>query len=292
MKSDVLLSGANGVIGYPLVLRLKKDQINFKVLSRKQTDIGWQWDLQNQIPGHIVDELTEFAPNTLLHCAPIWLLPKHLPFLKQVGVQRMIVFSSSSVTSKQNSSSHSEQKLVEKLRLSEQTIKYFCAENQIALTIFRPTLVYGNRRDQNIFHIASFISRYGFFILAGKGKGLRQPVHADDLAAASLSILANSVTYGKTYYLAGAGVLSYKEMVKRVFIGLNRKPIIISLPISVFRLLLRLAAVTGRFAYTAEMANRMNRDLNYSYNDAERDFAYEPQTFMEAPERDLPLRTV
>lgn len=290
--SKVLLSGAGGVVGYPLVLRLDEAQLDYKIVSRRESKSGFQWDLDNEISAEVFDKLSAFSPNTLLHCAPIWLLPKHLPLFFKLGIKRMVVFSSSSVSSKKSSNETSEQHLVENLQSSEQAIKHFCAEQDIALTIFRPTMIYGNRRDQNIYRIARFVSKYGLFIVAGEGNGLRQPIHANDLADTSLSILRDERTFGKTYYLAGADVMSYRDMVNKIFLALNRKPKILSMPVSLYRITLKFAALTGRFSYTPEMANRMNQDLNYDISDAEQDFGYAPQPFLQRPQQDLPTSSV
>ena len=46
--------------------------------------------------------------------------------------------------------------------------------------------------------------------------GLRQPVHAEDLAAACVAALENSATYGKTYELGGGERLSFRSMLMRM----------------------------------------------------------------------------
>ena len=109
------------------------------------------------------------------------------------------------------------------------------------------------------------------------------------LVDAAQAVIENSRTYGKTYYLAGAEVLSYYSMIERIFIGIDQKPRIISLPQSLFRVALKLAAAFGSFSYTPDMADRMNQNLNYDIAMAEADFAYKPQAFLTEPQRDLPV---
>ncbi len=283
----ILVTGAKGVVGQPLVERLTADGDAFIAVSRQtsRSKQNVQWDLTLEPDATTLATLNSVA--TLIHCAPIWLLPKHLESLRAAGINRLIVFSSTSVISKQESSSESEQVLVTQLGNSERQLSEFCNANNMRLTILRPSMIYGHGRDQNISHIARFIRRFGFAVLAGNADGLRQPVHADDLVSASLSIVDKHNTFSKVYNLAGAEVLSYRNMVERVFAGLKLKPRIITIPLWLLRLALSLASKLTRFAYTPEMADRMSQNLNYDYSDASKDFDYQPQMFLQHPQQDL-----
>lgn len=279
----ILITGANGVVGYALQQTLSSDQ--FLSVSRNQDQGDIQWDLRRPMPA--VQGLS-----TLIHCAPIWLLPPHLEALKSTGVKQLIVFSSSSVIAKRRSQEPKEQALVEQLQNAEKQIVLYCQQHQLALTILRPSLIYGYGRDQNISHIARFIQRWGFAVVVAKASGLRQPVHADDLAQACLSILsrADSVTDSEStiFTVAGGEQLSYREMVKRIFSGLNRQPKIIGVPVFALRLALKTASWLGRFDYTASMADRMQQDLVYDNSAAQAAFGFKPQLFLQHPEQDLP----
>lgn len=293
----VLLTGANGVVGHPLSQHLQNAGITYFSVSRNhqtpdhlnsQTTNVIQWDLRNSIELNLIDQLKLANVDTLIHCSPIWLLPSHLHDLLAIGVRRIIAFSSSSLMSKRNSNDTSDGVLVQQLSSAEEALKEFCDTQSIGLTIFRPSMIYGYGIDQNITHVAKFIKRYGFMVLTGKAHGLRQPVHADDLVKATFAVLDNSQTVGKTYVLAGATTLSYRDMVEAIFEGLNKRPKIISIPLVLFRLALKIAALMGRFSYTPEMANRMNQNLNYDISDANKDFSFSPQEFLSEPTRDLP----
>jgi len=108
----ILVSGARGVVGRPLVERLNAEKRSFVALSRQpsERDNALTWDLTQSPDQHILDQLKDVT--TLIHCAPIWLLPEHLHRLHAIGLKRLIVFSSTSVLSKQLSTDKSEQPLV------------------------------------------------------------------------------------------------------------------------------------------------------------------------------------
>jgi nucleoside-diphosphate-sugar epimerase len=65
---------------------------------------------------------------------------------------------------------------------AEAEVERFCAEPGVAWTILRPTLIYDEGRDGNVSRLAGLIRRFGVLPLSGEGEGLRQPVHAEDLA--------------------------------------------------------------------------------------------------------------
>lgn len=282
----ILVTGANGVVGQPLCQHMTIQGRAFKRVSRSPGDGHIQWDLTQ--PLSELQEQSLIGVNTLIHCAPIWLLSDHIEALFSLGVNRMVVFSSTSVLSKLSSNDQSEQLLVSQLVAGERALTEFAKKSTLNVTILRPSMIYGYGRDQNISHIARFIKKYRFMLLMGKASGLRQPVHSDDLVNACISVIDQAKSYSKSYNVAGSEVISYRAMVERIFVGLKRKPFIISVPLSIFRVALRLASIFTTFSYTPEMANRMNQDLVYDYQAASDDFGYEPQGFLEDPQRDLP----
>ena len=84
------------------------------------------------------------------------------------------------------------------------------------LLLLRPTLIYGCGMDRNVSVLAGLAQRFGVVPLAGQAAGLRQPVHADDLARAAFDALGAVATHGRAYALPGGETLPYREMVARV----------------------------------------------------------------------------
>ena len=64
--------------------------------------------------------------------------------------------------------------------------------------------------------------------LVGGGPGLRQPVHAEDLAIGAISAAGNSAAINKFYSLPGGETLAYSEMISRIFDGDTLQVAIIS----------------------------------------------------------------
>lgn len=280
MLDAVMVTGATSPIGDFLLPRLAASGRKVHALSRspRQND-GVTWHSAELAEGLLPDALEEAL--CLIHLAPLWLLPSNLARFGDLGVRRIIAFGSTSRFTKARSGSASEREVADRLADAEAALADGCGQRGISWTLFRPTLIYGAGRDRNITTIRRFVQRFGFFPVAGGGRGLRQPVHADDLAAACLAALENPRTYGRSYNLSGGETLTYREMVKRIFVAEGRPTRIVDVPLPLFRLLVRGAALLPRFRFVdPEMASRMTDDLCFDHSEATRDFGYSPRPFV------------
>ncbi|QEX18888.1 epimerase [Hypericibacter terrae] len=205
---------------------------------------------------------------------PIWLLDAHLPALTRMGVDRLIAFSSTSVEAKRESRSAKARAVVAALSGGEAAVMEAAHKAGIRTTILRPALIYGAGEDANVSAAARFIERFGFFPLAWNAQGLRQPVHADDLAAAALAALESPAAVGMTYALPGGETLAYRAMIARIFETLGRPPRFVRIP--------GLAAIS-------DLASRMARDQAFDAGPAARDLGYAPRRFLSGGRSDLGL---
>lgn len=212
--------------------------------------------------------------------APIWVLPEYFELMHSHDVKRLVAISSTSVITKINSSDPEEKAISEKLIKAEECVKHWAKENHIELVILRPTLIYGSGRDKNIIEIARFISRWGFFPVFGKALGLRQPIHARDVASACCEALTSSNNKSSTYAISGGETLTYREMLERVFFALRKKPRLITIPLIFFKVAIGLLRLIPRYRHwTFAMAERMNSDLVFDHSEAKRDFNFSPGNF-------------
>jgi len=141
----------------------------------------------------------------------------------------------------------------------------------VGCTILRPTIIYAEGRDGNISRLAGLIRRFGVLPLMGTGAGLRQPVHAEDLAIGAIAAAASDAAIGKTYAMPGGETISYREMVGRIFDALGKPRRIISAPPFVWRLAFALAKPLFPNA-NAAMGARMAMDQVFDAAPAVRDF--------------------
>ncbi|MEO0310361.1 MAG: hypothetical protein RIQ89_18 [Bacteroidota bacterium] len=280
-QTIALVTGASNQIGHFLLPRLQAAGFRVIAISREPPaslgaqGIMWQkLDLRRQL-------LPCVSPSILFHLAPLPLLPKLLREAPSpLPFRRVIAFSTTSCFSKIASTDMNERHVVQSIHDAELELAKISHERGIVWTVFRPTLIYGAGQDKNISFIAQFIQKFGFFPIIGGGDGLRQPVHADDLAAACVQACTEKYTFNRAYNLSGGQTLTYKEMVEGVFRALNKPPRIIPLPSLPLKLALQILRTFPQFRHLSPaMLDRMRMDLCFDHASAKHDFGYQPRQF-------------
>jgi nucleoside-diphosphate-sugar epimerase len=274
-----LVTGASSLVGTCLLDRLRERGFAVRAFSRSErpSTTGVEWTARDMGTGLGTPDA---KARYLFHVAPLWLLPPILAELPAWGVDRVVAFGSTSRFTKASSTSARERDVADRLARAEDALAARCADLGLSWTLFRPTLIYGRGRDQNVSSIARFVERAGFFPIAGRGKGRRQPVHAEDLALACVQVLDNARTHGRAYDLAGGTTLTYSAMVEAIFCGLGREPRLVFVPRAVLAASLAAASwLPGLGHLTGAMASRMDEDLAFDSTPAAVDFGYSPRPF-------------
>lgn len=292
VEKSVGVLGATSLVGQCLLPLLRGNGWQVRAFSRHRivsAEPGVQWrQLQESAchQGVSVDglELIEFW----ICVAPPWVLPDYFPMLEKYGARRVVALSSTSRFTKNDSSDANEKIMARQLSESEDRLCAWAQLKGVDWVILRPTLIYGLGQDKNISEIVRLIRRLGFFPLAGQAKGLRQPVHAEDVATACVSALEKTDVINQAYNLSGGETLAYREMVSRVFAALGLRPRLIPVPLWFFRLAAYLLRCLPRYRHwRAQMAERMNVNLVFDHDEAARDFNYSPGPF-QLTSKDLP----
>lgn len=288
-NKHVGLLGATSLAGEYILKQFVLDQWKITAFSRqaKQQDhpqINWI-----QLNDTYLKHVQKNNNIALWICtAPIWTLPEHFSLLLTRGAKRIVMLSSTSRFSKAGSTDLGEQSIAQQLISAEKKIEIWTVKHNIEWIILRPTLIYGLGRDKNISEIARFILRFGFFPLFGTAKGLRQPIHAKDVATACILALKTLNLKNCTYNLSGGETLTYCEMIKRIFSALNKTPRLIRVPLWLFQLAIPILRQFPRYRnWTVAMAKRMNQDLVFDCLKTQQDLHFSPGSFTLSKE-DLP----
>jgi nucleoside-diphosphate-sugar epimerase len=283
VESRVGVLGATSLVGECLLPILRDAGWRVVAFSRRaaESGLGVEW---RQLPfTEVVAEISHW-----ICVAPIWMLPDYFKLIEASGARRIVVLSSTSRFTKVGSGDMAEQATAAKLMDGEARLQAWAESRGIEWVILRPTLIYGIGRDKNISEIVRFIRRFGFFPVFGEAKGLRQPIHAEDVAGACLAALQGSDCRNQSYNISGGETLTYREMVARIFTALGRRPRVLTVPLWAFRLAVTMLRRLPRYRqWSAAMAERMNRDLVFDYADAVRDLGFKPRAF-ELTAEDLP----
>jgi nucleoside-diphosphate-sugar epimerase len=277
--------GATSIVGSCLLRRLQEVDRRVAAFSRQQISTD-----NHEVNWYQTDDLPSGETIPYWVClAPIWVVTDYLNYFEQSGAKRIVSLSSTSRFSKSESSEPKDRAIAERLAEAEEKLSRWAESKGIDWYILRPTLIYGYGRDGNISEIARMIRRYRFFPLFGKGLGLRQPVHADDVAQACEAALDVSGVSGRSLNLSGGETLTYREMVGRIFTALGQRPRFISVPLPLFRLGVFLLRLFPRYRHWhVSMAERMNRDMVFEHDEARRLLGFDPRGFV-LKRDDLPL---
>lgn len=272
-----LVFGASGQLGMPLLDRLRDDGWRVYAVSRiahaEQPGLIW-------LPGDLggVDGLPSQV-QAIFSCGPLDLFAQ---WYLRTGMlsPRAIAFGSTSIDVKRGSADAEERDLAARLHQGERTLFEVAAARGAAMTILRPTLIYGAGRDRNLNRIAQVARRFGRVVLPRDARGLRQPAHVHDLADAAFRCIDAEASFGRSYALPGGETLAYRDMIARVLAALTPPPKLHEVPSPVFNVVLAAAHAAG-FAldFNEAAVARMRSDLVFDPADARRDFGYSPRGF-------------
>jgi nucleoside-diphosphate-sugar epimerase len=273
--SSLVIGGSGLVGGYIVEHLVQRGQRPLALSRAPRSDDRLDWyrgDL------HAPASLA-FPPFSTLFCtADAVLLAEALPDLLHPALKRLVAFSSTSVITKQDTEVPSERAMIQRLAAAEQQIAATCEQHGIGWTILRPTLIYAEGRDTNITPLSRLIRRFGFMPLVGGGPGLRQPVHAEDLAIAAITAAQSDAAINKFYSLPGPETVTYREMIGRVFDGMSLPRRFLPVPPWLWRA--GFAAVNPLFpGANVAMGIRMMKDMTFDATPATKDLGWTPRGF-------------
>lgn len=273
----VLLTGASSQIGVFAIPRLVSAGFHVLAVSRKGRPHGYP--AFKQVEWLSLNDAVQASQDCqyLLSAGPMELAQKFLTAGGQY--QTAVIFSSSSVESKQASANLAERSQMQAMLALEYELQDIAENNAVKLVILRPTLIYGCGLDTNISRLANWIDSFGFMPVNGKASGLRQPVHADDLASVAITAMLSKKTLPRVMSLIGGETLSYSDMVSRIFTAYGKPVRLLRLPEWLFVLMVKLASVFTGGRINAEMVSRQQHDLVFEDQPARDLLDYKPRPF-------------
>jgi len=163
----------------------------------------------------------------------------------------------------------------------EKEIKDILSNNDISMSILRPTMIYGDVCDRNMSKFIKMVDRFRVFPVINHGKSLIQPVNARDLGKAYYDVLMMPAEKAKSeYILSGEKPITILEAFKLISKNLGKKTTFISFPLGfgVFLAKVLKGISLGKIDYV-ERVQRMSEDRSFSHKEATNDFGYRPEPF-------------
>ena len=276
-KPTVGVLGASSFVGRELLRLLDQKGISALAHSRSPSRFSTP-----SVPfcGISAAQFLASAPiHAWVSLCPIHALAGLLPLLELAGVRHLVAISSTSKFTKIDSADASERCLAESLDVAEKHIRAWGEARGVRVFILRTTMIYDGTHDANVAAIAGFVRRFGWYPVLAPASGLRQPIHARDVASACISALALDLP-SADYNISGGEILTYRRMVERVFESLGLRPRIPSLPSILLRFGVPFIRLLPRFRHLSfSMFLRMNEDLAFDHSEASRDLKFSPRGF-------------
>ncbi len=281
-----MLTGATSQLGVFLIPRLLAVGFRVIALSRQASGnsagpderLGWQQPGSFGIGTAVGESALQGQVEMLISCGPIEIATEAIILCPRL--ERVVVFSTSSVFSKASSPDGSENRQIAAILARETQLNALCSKRGLALAVFRPTLVYGCGLDRNISLLAAWIRRLGWLPLAGQAAGLRQPAHADDLAGLAVNALMADKPVNLDSPACGGSTLAYRQMVELIFDALDKPRRILNLPPWLMAAPVKLICLLPRWrGVNRQMVRRQNIDLVFDDSVLKDCLEYQPRPF-------------
>jgi nucleoside-diphosphate-sugar epimerase len=191
----------------------------------------------------------------------------------RVRAGRVVAFGSTSVHAKADSPDAAERALAARLAAAEDALLAACRQRGTPCLVLRPTLVWGMGRDATLSRVVGFARRCPLLPLPLGAPGLRQPVHALDLADAARAALALASPPALAVDLPGGDRLPFGAMLGRAVAAGAPACRVLPLP---WR---GVQALAGRQAALRGLASRLDVDLVFPSGPAAALLGWSPRGF-------------
>lgn len=236
----LLLTGATGTIGLPVLRRLTAADVPVRCLVRDPRRLGAQrvrvqialgdladpYAFRNALRGvetvvHLASVTRDQPTGSIEELAGIaaWRLVRAA---ERAGVQRFVFFSTL------GASTRSRARLMRAKAIAEKAL----VESALEYTVFAPSMVYSP--SDRFITLLERMSLLPALPIAGSGRAAFQPIWAEDVADCVLAALPGGPrareAAGRRYELAGPETLTYAEIAECVLESLRRRRPLLRVP--------------------------------------------------------------
>lgn len=214
--------------------------------------------------------------DTLIHLAGIHWSREVVEAAAHCHVRRLILVHTTGIYSKYKEAG-------EEYRHIDELVYKTCKENNIVLTICRPTMIYGNVHDNNVITFIKMMDKLPIMPVVNGARYELQPVHYSDLGKAYYQVLVNEdTTANRDFILSGGAPIQLRDMLKIIGNNLGKNVCFISCPfwVAYAGAWIVFCLTLGKKDYR-EKVQRLCEPRTFPYKEASNSFGYNPITFEE-----------
>ena len=234
----IFVTGAAGFVGSHLVPHLIKNNYQVTALVKSKKEItavnqnvnivlgdlsrlsSWRNTLKgNDLIIHLAAQISSKSPE-LFKKNNVIATRNLISAAKKAKIKKLILFSSAAVSSIRKDWYAKSKEEKEKLTVN----------SNLEYAILRPSMMYGPGDTKNMGWLINFIKRYPFVPLPGGGKFGRQPIYIEDICKIVLKLIKRDFK-NEIYEIHGYEYVTMKKMVNTIIKNLNKKRIVIQIPI-------------------------------------------------------------
>jgi nucleoside-diphosphate-sugar epimerase len=254
--------------GYQLVGKaLKSAKLNIRLMEADLSD-----------PDEI-EAVFQEPVDMLFHIASVKLSWNIVPIAMKHGVDQFVLVHTTGIYSKYKAAGEEYRQI--ETKISALVEEYKNQGREIAVTILRPTMIYGDLNDKNISVFIKMVDKLRVFPTVNSARYDLQPVWCKDLGDAYFNVMMNwSVTQNKEYILSGGEPIQLREMFEVIAKQLGVKNIFISCPYPIaYAGAWVIYAISLKKIDFREKVQRLVEPRAYLHDEATKDFGFAPVAF-------------
>jgi nucleoside-diphosphate-sugar epimerase len=275
----VLVTGGSGFLGRFVIRRLVETSVDVVALARSRearravaaihaTPVDGDLDDSPSVLAAFTasgaERLINLASLGFGHAPTIVAAAEAAGFERSVFVSTTAIFTTLPAASRQTKVA------------AEDTIR----SSGLNWAIARPTMIYGAPGDRNLERLLRHLRRLPVVPAPGGGRGLQQPVHVEDVAAAVIALCDDDGAAGAELNIAGPDPLSLREVIHHAGAAVGRTARVVPVPLGPTMAMLRAyGRICSRPRLRAEQAARLAEDKVVDIAPARRLIGFDPRAF-------------
>jgi len=285
MKSKrILVTGAGGFIGKPLVRQLLDRGWNVKAMVRKTGSVPFPPHEELRVVYADIRDLGSLMAalkdvDVVVHLAAAKSDEKWSEDVNVRGAMRLVEACKTTGCARIINISTVAAKVVRKGTYGATKYK---AENVfdksgLKITTLFPHVVYGEEKTGVFGKVLGFVERLPVVPVLGNGKWLCAPIYVGDVVEAICRCIETDTTIGRKYDLSGPNLVTFDDFLERISSHLGRRRRRLHIPFGIALLAARiLAALLPEPPITVSNVLTSNQNIDIDISPARTDFGFNP----------------